>query len=221
MSPLFDVDPTLYCVSAWNENGQAQFVSSATSIYRTDCFPGLGWMLPRNIWDELRDWTPGFWDDWMREPAQRKGRSCIYPEINRAYTFGNHGASHGENFDLWLKDIRLNTENVDWSTVDVNHLLLYDKWVMSRLRVSIRVGSVEEAKARIDAQLSGNIARYASEMLARYDELTDLETLMENIGLIYAHKAGVARTSYKGILQFRYREVRVWLAPSALSVPLP
>ena len=92
---------------------------------------------------------------------------------------------------------------------------------MDRLHVSIRVGSVEEAQPRIDAQLSGNIARHASERVARYDDLTDLGTLMKDIDLIYAHKTGVARTSYKGILQFQYRDVRIWLAPRGLPVPLP
>ena len=157
----------------------------------------------------------------MRELSQRTGRSCIYPEINRTYTFGDNGASDGEDFDLWLKDIRLNTEDVDWRNIDVIHLLQYDKGIMDHLRVSIRVGSVEEAKARIDAQLSANITLHANEMSARYEDLTDLGAVTKNVGLIYAHKAGVARTSYKGILQFRYLGVRTWLAPNALSVRSP
>ena len=59
MSPLFDSDPSLYCVSAWNDNGQSAFVASSTAVYRTDCFPGLGWMWSRERWNELHDWTWG------------------------------------------------------------------------------------------------------------------------------------------------------------------
>jgi hypothetical protein len=29
-SPLLDTDPTMFCVSAWNDNGQAQFVHEPT-----------------------------------------------------------------------------------------------------------------------------------------------------------------------------------------------
>lgn len=34
-----------------------------------------------------------FWDDWIREPAQRKERACIRPEISRTRTFGKVGVS--------------------------------------------------------------------------------------------------------------------------------
>jgi alpha-1,3-mannosyl-glycoprotein beta-1,2-N-acetylglucosaminyltransferase len=95
LSPLFDSDPELYCISAWNDNGQERFVSDPQALRRTDCFPGLGWMLPRRLWNELGGsrWAEGFWDDWMRQVKQRGTRTCIFPEVNRAYTFGKEGAS--------------------------------------------------------------------------------------------------------------------------------
>lgn len=34
-----------------------------------------------------------YWDDWIRQPQQRKGRSCIRPEISRTRTFGKIGVS--------------------------------------------------------------------------------------------------------------------------------
>jgi len=41
--------------------------------------PGLGWMLTRSLYEELKPkWLkssePLTWDGWLREPAQRKGR---------------------------------------------------------------------------------------------------------------------------------------------------
>ena len=51
---LLHSDPTLWCVSAWNDNGKNDLVSDdATLLYRTDFFPGLGWMIEKNIWEEL------------------------------------------------------------------------------------------------------------------------------------------------------------------------
>ncbi|KAJ8311444.1 hypothetical protein KUTeg_010799 [Tegillarca granosa] len=87
-------DSTLWCVSAWNDNGKTAFVEDEPELlYRTDFFPGLGWMMEKKTWDELGPkWPETFWDDWMRHDDQRKGRVCIRPEICRTSTFGKKGA---------------------------------------------------------------------------------------------------------------------------------
>lgn len=109
MRHLLDSDPSLLCVSAWNDNGRRPLVASSTQLYRSECFPGLGWLLNRRIWNEMRvKWPKGFWDDWLREPPQRNGRSCIFPEMNRVYTFGEKGSSasvtrHTNDWGRWLK----------------------------------------------------------------------------------------------------------------------
>lgn len=33
---------------------QEKFVRDTRRLYRTDFFPGLGWMLRRQLWDEMR-----------------------------------------------------------------------------------------------------------------------------------------------------------------------
>ena len=88
-----DTDPSVYCISAWNDIGQKKFVQDPTEFRRTSYFPGLGWMLRRELWvEELSaKWPLAFWDDWMRDDGQRKGRDCIYPEVARSYTFGIEG----------------------------------------------------------------------------------------------------------------------------------
>ena len=64
-------------MSSWNDNGQDVFVKDPERIYRSDFFPGLGWMLTKREWAELGPmWTTGpptipgifggYWDDWMR-----------------------------------------------------------------------------------------------------------------------------------------------------------
>lgn len=105
--------PRFLC-SAWNDLGQTEYVSDPAMVYRTDFFPGLGWMTSRHVrahggwrgarvscasaracpadaqrWEEIGPkWPNGFWDDWLREPPQRKGRNFLRPEISRTYTFG-------------------------------------------------------------------------------------------------------------------------------------
>ncbi|NWW47741.1 MGAT1 acetylglucosaminyltransferase, partial [Pedionomus torquatus] len=78
--PLLVADPSLWCVSAWNDNGKEHLVDAgrAELLYRTDFFPGLGWLLLAELWEELEPkWPKAFWDDWMRQPEQRRGRSCL------------------------------------------------------------------------------------------------------------------------------------------------
>ena len=57
---LLDADPTLWCVSSWNDNGFESLVqpSDAARLFRTDFFPGLGWMLRRELWLELAPGLP-------------------------------------------------------------------------------------------------------------------------------------------------------------------
>ena len=95
-----DSDPTLFCVSAYNDLGQAQHVSDPTALFRSDFFPGLGWMLSRKMWEDefSSKWPAAYWDEWMRDNKNRKHRSCIRPEVSRSKTFGSEGVSAGQFF---------------------------------------------------------------------------------------------------------------------------
>lgn len=84
------------CISAWNDNGKEGLINTTAAdlLYRTDFFPGLGWMLSSKLWAELSPkWPTSFWDDWIRNPEQRKNRACIRPEVSRTRTFGKIGVS--------------------------------------------------------------------------------------------------------------------------------
>ncbi|KAI7740270.1 hypothetical protein M8C21_000039, partial [Ambrosia artemisiifolia] len=50
---LLDKDKSIMAISSWNDNGQKQFVRDPYTLYRSDFFPGLGWMLAKPTWDEL------------------------------------------------------------------------------------------------------------------------------------------------------------------------
>ncbi|CAD5233408.1 unnamed protein product [Bursaphelenchus xylophilus] len=83
---LLDADPTIWCISAWNDNGGNRLVDNNKPdlLYRTDFFPGLGWMIKANVWEELtQKWPAAYWDDFMRTPEARKNRVCIRPEVSR------------------------------------------------------------------------------------------------------------------------------------------
>jgi len=96
--------PPLYAVSGWNDNANPPTARPRPDeLTRSDFFPGLGWVLSRPLWDELAPkWPVAFWDDWMREPAQRAGRHSIYPSVSRTHTVGRRGSSGGQFFDKYL-----------------------------------------------------------------------------------------------------------------------
>lgn len=44
----------------------------------------LGWMLTKELWQELSPfWPEAYWDDWLRKQEVRKNRVCIRPEVSR------------------------------------------------------------------------------------------------------------------------------------------
>ena len=68
MAPILDEDPTVYAISSWNDNGLSDSAvrRKPRRAYRSDFFPGLGWMLRRALWRELtsKGWPEAYWDDW-------------------------------------------------------------------------------------------------------------------------------------------------------------
>ncbi|VDK57453.1 unnamed protein product [Cylicostephanus goldi] len=80
----------------------------------------------RKVWNELSPkWPAGFWDDWMREPENRKGRHCIRPEISRTKmtALGKKGASKGQFFDKHVAKVILNKAPVTFTLMNLDYLL--------------------------------------------------------------------------------------------------
>merc|ERR1719494_85236 len=95
--PLLEQDESLYCVSAWNDQGYEHSCKDPKMLYRVETMPGLGWVLKRKLFKvELEPNWPGKdkywdWDIWMRGDGNRKGRECIIPDVSRTYHFGAKG----------------------------------------------------------------------------------------------------------------------------------
>jgi len=201
LETVLDTDPTVYCISAWNDNGLAKFVQDPKALYRTDVFPGLGWMLSKDLWNEV-EWPRAFWDEFLREEDVRKGRQCIYPEVNRVYTFGSQGTSKGQLFKKYLKDIKLNTTPTNWTDLDFLRADRYDKWLEGTIATAV----VKKGTRAIMEGLE-NIVVY-------YDTLKEYTRFAKRLGLITDHKNGLPRTSYRGVVNFRYKGNHVFLVPS-------
>eukprot|EP01062_Namystynia_karyoxenos_P003924 TRINITY_DN11386_c0_g1_i1.p1 TRINITY_DN11386_c0_g1~~TRINITY_DN11386_c0_g1_i1.p1 ORF type:complete len:571 (+),score=200.37 TRINITY_DN11386_c0_g1_i1:90-1715(+) len=203
-SPLLDADDSVWCISAWNDNGKAELVQSREQLYRTDFFPGLGWMLRRELWEELAPiWPAGFWDDWLRQPRHRKGRACIRPEVPRSFMWCDlKGASRGMFCREYLSRMKLDDVPVDWSSaldLEVYKKDNYDRWFDDLVSDATTVRSVDE--------ISGDGQEYK----IYYTTNREFSRLAHEFGLMPDFKDNVPRTAYKGVVTFRWQGSRVHL----------
>jgi alpha-1,3-mannosyl-glycoprotein beta-1,2-N-acetylglucosaminyltransferase len=206
-------DDSLYCVSAFNDNGKAEHVQDPMSLYRTDFFPGLGWMLSRDVWSE---WDGqfvapggGYWDEWVRLPRIRKGRSCIRPEISRTKTFGKEGTSGGQFFDSHLDKIVLNDVPILWRNVDVSFLqkAAYDRALEQETRSCITVP--------VDRLLNAQPSSLGPLVCVEFASFADFQRLARALDIMDDEKNGVPRGAYESIVPLRFRGHKVLLKPSA------
>jgi alpha-1,3-mannosyl-glycoprotein beta-1,2-N-acetylglucosaminyltransferase len=222
--PVLLSDPTVFCISAWNDNGREHLVSDSEAFYRTDFFPGLGWMLSRTFWREIsKKWPQTFWDDWIRNPAVRKGRACIRPEISRTKNFGREGVSGGQMFDEFVGKVVLNESPVEFSG-SRDGQFLSNKMLPFPSDIGIDVRYF--IKENYDKVFLYQV--YSLSTVIRVEELDDIhkitsgkvynakdEEVSENIAYMVAHNSNkVASSKYKNCgkrctLRFRI-EYKQW-----------
>jgi alpha-1,3-mannosyl-glycoprotein beta-1,2-N-acetylglucosaminyltransferase len=192
LAPLLDSDPTLFCISAWNDNGKKPLATDPRQLHRTDFFPGLGWMITRRFWDEISGkWPDLYWDDWLRSANQTLGRQCIRPERSRTANFGADGVSQSFNYEKHVSKVILNTDFVDFASLDLSYLspLLYGKLVFERLSRAVLLKYSNYLTSR--PQNSDVIARYMPK---------NIEAIGKRTGIMTDHRNGIFRTSYRGVV---------------------
>ncbi|KAL8521192.1 hypothetical protein ACS0TY_011656 [Phlomoides rotata] len=196
---LLDRDKSIMAISSWNDNGQRQFVHDPYVLYRSDFFPGLGWMLSRSTWDELSPkWPKAYWDDWLRLKENHKGRQFIRPEVCRTYNFGEHGSSLGQFYKKYLEPIKLNDVQVDWKSMDLSYLE-EDKYVKHFADLLKKATPIHGSDAILK---SSNIE---GDVRILYRDQSDFEDIATQFGIFEEWKDGIPRTAYKGVVVFWYQ----------------
>ncbi|KAI1730588.1 GNT-I family domain-containing protein [Ditylenchus destructor] len=220
---ILDTDKSLYCVSAWNDNGKPNLINAnaSTLLYRSDFFSGLGWMMTRDLWTEIgKKWPPGFWDDWIREPEQRLGRACIRPEVSRtAMTqYGKIGASKGLFFNKHLKLIALNQIPANFSRMDLGYLQksVYDADFQNNVHALPAVSVDEFMRKAVEIEMT-NESRKITEYRIEYSSMKEFTDIAFKLQIMTDTKAGVPRTAYIGIVSCYINNIRVFVAPKDLK----
>nr|XP_043607934.1 alpha-1,3-mannosyl-glycoprotein 2-beta-N-acetylglucosaminyltransferase isoform X2 [Erigeron canadensis] len=210
---LLDNDKSIMAISSWNDNGQKQFVHDPYALYRSDFFPGLGWMLSKPTWDELSPkWPKAYWDDWLRLKENHKGRQFIRPEVCRTYNFGEHGSSLGQFFQQYLKPIKLNDVQVNWKSMNLSYL-------MEGTFVKHFADLVRSAKLLYGTDLVLKTNNVDGDVRIPYKDQSHFENIAHQFGIFDEWKDGIPRTAYKGVVVFRHQtSKRVFLVgPKSLQ----
>ncbi|XP_053632331.2 protein O-linked-mannose beta-1,2-N-acetylglucosaminyltransferase 1-like [Cherax quadricarinatus] len=90
---LLDTDPSIFCISAWNDLGSLHIARHISRLYRVETHAGYGWMLTRKLFNEIYPlWQhpnkTHDWDIWLRSTQIRGGRECIVPDVSRSFHSG-------------------------------------------------------------------------------------------------------------------------------------
>lgn len=128
---ILEEDDSVYCISAWNDQGYEHTSMDEGLLYRVETMPGLGWIIKRSLYKEELEtrWpTPDKmwdWDIWMRLKYIMKGRECIVPDVSRTYHFGSNGLNMNSHFhDNYFKKHSFNRKP-DVILKDIDRLVMH------------------------------------------------------------------------------------------------
>lgn len=198
-APLLDDDPSLMCVSAYNDHGQIP--GDPFAFHRTDIFPGTGWMMTRRTSREINrhGWPDAYFYEWLRVPENRHLMQCLRPEVSRCRRYGVQGVSHGQ-FARQVTAVRLQAGKVDFAShLNLSSLrpLNYDRW----LRTALEQSSLSHSIPSNPIPGTSYALPYSSEASFR--------RIANRLGIMPDFKLGVPRASFRGVVPLRH--------PSSLS----
>jgi len=162
---LFKMDPTLYCVSAWNDHGMNHAVGGDTVVNRVEGMPGLGWAMSRSILDQLLPiWLPKErqtdWDLFLRKPSIRKGRDCIIPSVSRTYHFGEVGVNVGPDMQrLYFRNhaVHKTSQVTQFAPIDNYEKVAFDAYLTQRIQHAIVIdGELSNPCDELNTQSNAN-----------------------------------------------------------------
>lgn len=178
---MFDAGPlladpvrnNLMCVSGWNDNGMQYFRLDESRMFRTDFFPGLGWMLHRSVWaDILRDEWPlrighTTYDVWLRTKASTRVMDCLVPEVPRTHHIAKHGTNVNGKGHTWYDMMRLASGTVRISKDEINLVGSIDRYAARIKAERIASGVVIGPTDPVPANASSVIVLVDDEMYKR------------------------------------------------------
>jgi len=202
-APLLEVDPTIWCISSWNDNGLNHFTWDTRRMFRTSYFPGLGWMLRRELWDELGPVFPlEQWDHWMRLDTTARGRECVVPEVNRNFNIGEKGANmESATYNKYLSKMVVSHELIsDYG--DLSYLVkgAYEDWIRTVVASARHWDRPASTPERMLKEMGDGHAGQVILVTYRAETYKQLSDVFGTWPYPRAHHRHAAYLRYKGVL---------------------
>mmetsp|Transcript_37989 Transcript_37989/g.61003 ORF Transcript_37989/g.61003 Transcript_37989/m.61003 type:complete len:548 (-) Transcript_37989:226-1869(-) len=209
-SGLLDEDSSIMCISAWNENGQADFAKDSGSLVRSDVFPDYAWMISSDFWRELKgEWPSSDWRPWINSRELIKGRACIIPQVCRVTVRKAPllSAADQQLFEQYIAKIKLNKNPVKFSVMDLGFLAKskYDAYIDQLIAASETLESAAAVKA---------YRGKPGDIKVLYDGTSTYVSIARSLGLPPNLKQGHPPASYNGIVTIGYGTWRLFIAPT-------
>ncbi|XP_069195641.1 protein O-linked-mannose beta-1,2-N-acetylglucosaminyltransferase 1-like [Procambarus clarkii] len=221
VSPILDLDPTVFCVNAFSSNSFVDTASDPSVLLRARTYPMYGWMVSRAYSTEvLNNWVrPGIgdWDWWLTWEDLRKGRDVVFPEVSRTFHAGSAGI-HVSGFEQEVYFNRMIYNNMSHvPLMDIN--LLVRARYEEQLRYDLTVASRQVIIPRDLCDMSWltpNTSRplllyvYAVDDNDEHDSYKIFLTCFRTYDLS-------TREMYKGVMRVRWRGTVVYLVGCPFS----
>eukprot|EP01083_Nonionella_stella_P189567 701330_1 len=205
---LNDEQNDLFCISSWNDYGQTFFNHDGNTLFRTDYFPGLGWLLKKSLWNEIEALFPDdHWDHFMRIDTIAKGRDCIYPDVSRNYNIGEIGSTMDNQwYNMYLKPMQFDEHSrVQFRELDLTYLSKdnYEADMIDLFKNKAKfIGIFPQDSTKILRQLSHpDVGTYGEFMLIPYHGY-HWQRIANTIGVMETQ-----RTRHKNVIMIKKHDV--------------
>jgi alpha-1,3-mannosyl-glycoprotein beta-1,2-N-acetylglucosaminyltransferase len=222
LAPMLDVDPSLWCISSWNDNGFKYYETPRNALFRSSYFPGLGWMLKRELWiNELSGKFPADnWDHWMRASTTSKNRECISPFLSRNYNIGVGGATSSQEFyQQYLEPIAFEPLGAPMGFGDLSYLLNERYFADMKQRISGGAG-IDMRRRRV--MPASDVRSLDVEQFPRntVSVVTFVKEEFEALAMtLQIHPS--PRSSYRRTIWLKYNGAEIFLVDRRLSPFVP
>ncbi|KAJ6905581.1 alpha-1,3-mannosyl-glycoprotein 2-beta-N-acetylglucosaminyltransferase isoform X2 [Populus alba x Populus x berolinensis] len=137
-----------------------------------------------------------------------KSSLCLDPcKFNFLYTsrvpppLTLNGSSLGQFFQQYLQPIKLNDVKVDWKSRDLSYLMK-DKYTKHFADIVRKAKPIQGTDAVLKA------SNIEGDVRIQYKDQPDFERIARQLGIFQEWKDGIPRTSFKGVVVFRYQTTR-------------
>lgn len=205
---LVPTDISLFCISGWNDNGMLHFVQDESRLFRTDYFPGLGWMMHRSSWTDILvyEW-PGrlgnyAYDIWLREHASTRFRDCIVPEVSRTHHIAKYGSHVNGLGHTWYDRMVLASGNVTIAPAEIELVGSMDAFEKRIIKERINPAKIVEFRDPFPIPYKKSIIVFMKDDASFLRRLVFgtpsnyYKTVQEAFGLFNAN----TRSSHKGLV---------------------